>query len=93
MNAIRRPEFLSSWIGKTLMIILVAGLLAGIFLPVTPDQSLAYWTIFSIVAGVILLVFIIAGIVEKCWAYTATLCMVIALILMAFFKVILPNIR
>lgn len=93
MNAIRRPEFLSSWIGKTLMIILVAGMLAGIFLPVTPDQSLTYWTIFSIVAGVILLVFIIAGSVEKCWAYTATLCMVIALILMAFFKVILPNIR
>lgn len=93
MNAIRRPEFLSSWIGKTLMIILVAGLLVGIFLPVTPDQSLTCWTIFSIVAGVILLVFIIAGIVEKCWAYTATLCMVIALILMAFFKVILPNIR
>ena len=93
MNAIRRPEFLSSWIGKTLMIILVAGLLVGIFLPVTPDQSLTYWTRFSIVAGVILLVFIIAGIVEKCWTYTATLCMVIALILMAFFKVILPNIR
>lgn len=36
MNAIRRPEFLSSWIGKTLMGILVAGLLVGIFLPVTP---------------------------------------------------------
>ncbi len=93
MNAIRRPEFLSSWIGKTLMIILVAGLLVGIFLPVTPDQSLTYWTILEIVAGVILLIFIIAGIVEKCWAFTASVSIVLVLILMTFFKVILPNIR
>lgn len=93
MNAIRRPEFLSSWIGKTLMGILVAGLLVGIFLPVTPDQSLTYWTILEIVAGVILLIFIIAGIVEKCWAFTASVSIVLVLILMTFFKVILPNIR
>ena len=93
MNAIRRPEFLSSWIGKTLMIILVAGLLVGIFLPVTPDQSLTYWTILEIVAGVILLIFIIAGIVEKCWAFTASVSIVLVLILMTFFKVMLPNIR
>lgn len=93
MEHFKRPKFVGSIAGKIMMGLLVAGLLVGIFLPVTPDQSLTYWTIFSIVAGVILLVFIIAGIVEKCWAYTATLCMVIALILMAFFKVILPNIR
>lgn len=75
------------------MIILVAGLLGGIFLPVTPDQSLTYWTILEIVAGVILLIFIIAGIVEKCWAFTASVSIVLVLILMTFFKVILPNIR
>ena len=73
--------------------LLVAGLLVGIFLPVTPDQSLTYWTILEIVAGVILLIFIIAGIVEKCWAFTASVSIVLVLILMTFFKVILPNIR
>lgn len=93
MEHFKRPKFLESISGKIMMGLLVAGLLVGIFLPVTPDQSLTYWTILEIVAGVILLIFIIAGIVEKCWAFTASVSIVLVLILMTFFKVILPNIR
>ena len=93
MEHFKRPKFVESISGKIMMGLLVAGLLVGIFLPVTPDQSLTYWTILEIIAGLILLVFIVAGIVEKCWAFTASVGIVLVLILMTFFKVILPNIR
>ncbi len=93
MIPFQRPRFLSTWIGKCLWGILLTGLLAGIFLPLRPDQALTYWSVYAVVATVILVVLIVAGIVEKCYGFSAQLFVVLALMAMVYFKILLPNLH
>lgn len=92
MRQIKRPRILYSWVGKTLMASITAGVLGGMFVPFSKNITLTYWTIFGIIAALSLLVIVVACVIDKCWAYLGVLCAVLAILSMAFIRVILPNI-
>ncbi len=91
MRQCRRPEFMESWIGKGLLATVIAGAAIGIMLPLPLRDALTYWTVFGIIAGIILLGIIVGSLLQKCWGYAGTLAAALAIILMVFFRVILPN--
>ena len=57
MRQFRRPEFMESWIGKGFLATVIAGAAIGIMLPLPLRDALTYWTVFGIIAGVMLLGF------------------------------------
>lgn len=91
MRQFRRPEFMESWIGKGLLATVIAGTAISIMLPLPLRDALTYWTVFGIIAGIILLGIIVGSLIQKCWGYAGTLAAALAIILMVFFRVILPN--
>lgn len=93
MRRIQRPKVVDSWMGQAAMAMIFVGVFVGILLPLSPEGTLTYWTAFGIVAGILLAGLMVACVVEKCWAYLGILCTALAILLMAFVRVILPNLK
>lgn len=93
MRQVKRPRVADSWVGQAAMAVIFVGVFVGILLPLSPEGMLTYWTVFGVVAGILLVGLMVACVVEKCWVYLGILCAALAILLMAFVKVILPNIK
>lgn len=94
MKPSKKPRLLQKWYGTAMIAIIIIGLSVGIILPlsVSVHTYLTYWLVYYAVAFVFISILIAACIIDKCWRFLGTMCFCLAIILIIFFVVILPNI-